>query len=211
MNVLIIEDHALVRDGFKLLLQHLEYEVDIVEACDYTSAIASIDSKPDLQLVLLDINLPDINGLDFLNELKHRLPGISVIVISASEETEDIRQALTNGARGYIPKSSSHDVMLNAIKIVLAGGEYAPIKSIIHPSYTKPSEKQEHSEKGDLTARQLEVLQWVIQGKTNKEIAKILGLSPVTVRTHVSLIFKALNANNRAQASFEAAKLGLLE
>ena len=196
MKVLVVEDHSLYRDGIRQLFQQMgEEELEVLEAGTGHEALGLIARHPDLDLVLLDIKLPDIDGFAAMQRFLDAQPTLPMIVLSASEDLEDMTTALDGGAMGYIPKSTSATVMLSAIKLVLSGGVYVPPEMLRNHML-----RTSNGDANPLTDRQREVLDLLCQGKSNKAIGKVLGLSVPTVKTHVSAIFKALKVKNRAQA-----------
>jgi DNA-binding NarL/FixJ family response regulator len=214
MHLLLADDHALFRDGLSLLLKQLDPDVHIIEASCFEAAMASVESGIDLDLALLDLHMPGMNGVEGITRFQAQASDVPVVVISASEEVADIKDILDAGAMGYIPKSSSSQVMLSALRLVLAGGVYVPV-NVLHDvdASCEPTCKSTASKPGagsNLTHRQLEVLRLIIQGKPNKTIARELKLSEGTVKVHLASIYRALNASNRTEAAMAAQHLGLL-
>jgi DNA-binding NarL/FixJ family response regulator len=203
MNILIADDHGLFREGLRHVLANLDPSADVFEAFDFESTLAATDQIQDIDIVLLDLNLPGADGFSILRELGKRYPALPVVIVSASDSHADIQQALNEGALGFIPKSSTSDIMLNALRLVIAGGIYVP------PSYLNYQHLTEEAPQTlSLTTRQLEVLSMIVEGKANKLIANDLGLAESTVKMHVSAIFKCLGVTNRTQAALSAEKLG---
>lgn len=208
MQLLLADDHALFREGFRLLLQRLEPDVRIVEASSFDKALACALETPDLDIALLDLSMPGMNGVDGVARFRARLPEVPLVVISASEDPGDILQALDAGALGYIPKSSSSQVMLSALRLVLAGGVYVPVSALHEPAAAGPAHRAR--EGVQLTDRQIDVLRLIVLGKSNKAIARDLRLSEGTIKIHLASIYRALNASNRTEAAMAAQRLGLL-
>jgi DNA-binding NarL/FixJ family response regulator len=211
MKILIADDHELFRDGLRHVLDQFEGPPTIVEASDFPQTIAAVQREKDIDIVLLDLSMPGMTWGDGLAKLKELLPEtVPVIVLSASDDRRHVLQAVTMGAAGFIPKTSSSRVMLSALKLVLSGGVYLP-----------PALLEQGNPDGDgmpvagdaavasLTPRQREVLALLGQGKSNKEIARVLELAEGTVKLHVTAILKALNVNNRTRAVVAASHLGL--
>ena len=205
MKLMVIDDHTLFRDGLKHVLYQLEDNVQILDAPTCTHAL-KIAAGEDLDMVLLDLGLPDMDGFDALRLLHQRFPILPIVVLSASEEQSDAQKSLAEGALGYIPKSSSGQVMLSALRIVFAGGIYLPpflshfgmASSAVSATDHKAS-KSDNSAQG-LTERQHDVLALLRQGKSNKQIARELGLTEGTVKVHLAAIYKILNVTNRTEA-----------
>ncbi len=211
LRILIIDDHSLVRAGTKLALQNLNAKIIAYEAESYSDAMIILSSHSDLDLVLLDINLPDKNGFQILSYIKKSLSLLPVVIISASDNSSDIFHAMENGACGFIHKSEDEEIMINALNLVLSGGKYIPpalisgIKTQDHVNKTNPDDDS------SLTPRQQQVLLLMSQGKTNKMISDHLGCTESTVRVHVTAIFKALGVSNRTEAAAMARNNALIE
>lgn len=210
MKLLVVDDHTLFRDGLRHVLCQLEDNVQILEAPTCTHALTMAAGEDDLDMVLLDLGLPDMDGFDALRLLHQRFPILPIVVLSASEEESDAQKSLTEGALGFIPKSSSGQVMLSALRLIFAGGIYLPpfLKRFgMSPSpvsaTTQKSSKSDTGSQG-LTERQLEVLSLLRQGKSNKQIATVLGLTEGTVKVHLAAIYRALNVTNRTEAVIAA-------
>lgn len=208
MKILVADDHALFREGMRYVLAGLGSNVEILEARDGSEALALVAGRPDLDLVLLDLAMPGMDGFTGLRALRTRIPAVPVVILAASEDSADVRLALNGGAMGFIPKSSTSSVMLSALRLVLSGGVYLP------PAFLEKSSRRGTTESGapsldalGLTARQQDVLKLLGQGQSNKEIAQALGLAEGTVKLHVSAILKALDVDNRTQAVIAAARL----
>jgi DNA-binding NarL/FixJ family response regulator len=191
----------------------LNGDAAIVEAPDCRQAMQRIAENPDLELILLDLHLPDSSGFGLLAELRERHPAISVVVLSASDERDDIAKALDLGALGFIPKSAQREVMLSAFKLIFSGGIYVPPEILARPG-PKPatparSGKPVSAAELGLTGRQMEVLILMMEGKSNKAICRVLDIAEPTVKNHVTAILKALKATNRTEAVIAAGALGV--
>jgi DNA-binding NarL/FixJ family response regulator len=208
-KILIADDHALIREGMRQLLQELAQPVTVLEAGDFGSAIRLIETHPDLALALLDLRMPDMDAEVALELVRQRAPETRIAVLSASSEQTDIRSALDICAVGYIPKNEPPEIMLQAIQLILSGGHYLPPELLQEPANTSKSPRTLGTPTTRLTGRQHEVLALLRQGKTNKEIALELGLSLATVKAHISSIFRALSVSNRSQAIIAAEKEGI--
>jgi DNA-binding NarL/FixJ family response regulator len=213
MKILVVDDHALIRDALRGILRKLERRAVIVEAPDGRAAIEAIESQDNIGLILLDLNLPDRNGLTLLAELRQRFPAVGVVVLSALQDYANIKRALDLGALGYIPKSAPREVMLSALRLVFAGGVYIPREALACGEAPPPPIPRQDSpivtpaEIG-LSERQLEVLALLMQGKSNKIICRTLNLMEPTVKHHVAAILRALKVTNRTQAVIAASELG---
>lgn len=204
MNILIIDDHPIFREGLRQLLKALDESVDIFQAADYDQALQQASEHSDLDLVLLDLNLPGKDGFITLASLASQCPLLPVVVVSGSSDRSDIQRSLEMGAVGYIPKNTGSAVMINALRLVLSGGIYIPQELAQQATTSLDREGVP-----DLTPRQHQILALLIQGYSNKAIAKQIQLAETTVKMHVTSIFKALGVTNRTQAVMAAEKLGL--
>ena len=215
MKILVIDDHALIRAGLKPVLEQLApgEVVTVLEAPTYTRGAEIAAENPDLDLVLLDFNLPNVAGFAALVDIQERFPEVPVVIVSGEDDPELMRGAFERGALGFIPKSSTTAVILSALRLVLAGGTYLPrevMASAPPPAPAPAAHLPAASFNGlDITPRQAEVLELVLEGKSNKVICRELGLAEGTVKNHVAAVLKALNATNRVEAVIAAAKLGL--
>jgi len=215
MKILVIDDHVLIREALRGVLRELKGEAAVIlEASDSRQAMRHIEQNPDVELVLLDLGLPDRDGLEMLSELGKRYPTTSVVVLSAKQDRDTVMEALDLGALGFIPKSGQREVILSAFNLIFSGGVYIPpeILNRREPA-TAPRAAPALSKAGaadlGLTERQIEVLALMMQGKSNKAISRALDLAEPTVKIHVSAILKALKVANRAEAVITATALGL--
>lgn len=214
MKILVVDDHVLIREALRGVLREVAADSTILEAADSRQAMRLIADNPDLQLILLDLNLPDRNGFELLAELRDRHPAISAVVLSASQDRDDIARALDLDALGYIPKSAKREVMLSALELIFSGGIYVPPEILNRPlpvsatSSCSASQSREAAEIG-VTDRQMEVLSLMMRGKSNKAICRALGLAEPTVKNHVTAILKALKVTNRTEAVIVAGGMRL--
>lgn len=207
MKILLADDHPLFREGVKPLLRKLDTSVQIIEAKDYPSALQAASQVVDLDLALLDLYMPGMPGEEGISRFRSAYPAVPVVVLSASEQTEDIQHLLAAGALGYITKASPSEVILNALRLVLAGGIYVPPTLIIHKD--EDAELEAIANYVPLTLRQLQVLRQLASGKTNRQIAQSLNVTEGTIKIHLATIFRALKVNNRSEALLVAQKLGI--
>jgi DNA-binding NarL/FixJ family response regulator len=215
MKILVIDDHALIRQAMAGVLKKLRRDVVLLEAPNYEEAMAQLAANADTALILLDLTLPDRDGFDVLGELRERYPGAAVVVLSAERDAEKVRQALDFGARGYIPKSAKADVIMNALRLVMSGGVYIPPEILAgglsappQPHYQAADNPMASPEAAGLTERQINVLALIMQGKNNKTICRLLNLAEPTVKNHVTAILRALKVSSRTEAVITANKLG---
>lgn len=216
MKVLVVDDHVLIREALRSVLKELGNDVAIVDASSGRQAMRLIEEHRDLGLILLDLNLPDRNGFALLSEVRERYPAVSIVVLSAFNDRDNVVKALDLGALGFIPKSASREVMVSALQLVLSGGIYIP-PEILAPSTPAPVDPQTslkpsgatHSPAAlGLTERQVDVLALMMQGKSNKTICRSLGLAEPTVKNHVTAILRVLKVTNRTEAVIAVGALG---
>jgi two-component system nitrate/nitrite response regulator NarL len=216
LKVLVIDDHPLVQEGVAAALESLGHDTRVMSARDAEQGMAMAAANPDLDLVLLDLALPGMSGFGLINRLHERFPSLPVVVLSALEDPENVRQAINSGAMGFVPKSAPTRVLLEVLQQVLEGNVSVPAGlqssglSNGSAGTAAMDPPQPLPDVGLLTLRQLEVLSRVCQGKTNKQIATELGLSEKTVKAHVTAIFKVLGVVNRTQAVLVARRVGMM-
>lgn len=213
MRALLIDDHNLFRQGLKFLLSDLDETISFFEAGSCHEALNDIDTL-DIDLILLDLHMPGLDGLDALTTITAHFKSSVVVVLSSEDDPQIIRRVIESGASGFIPKSSTPEVLVAALRLILAGGVYLP-PSAFHgmenaggKSRVSP-EPASRSPVDALSNRQLEVLLQVVKGKPNKIIARDMDIAAGTVKQHLSAAFRALGVKNRTEAVFAAAKLGL--
>lgn len=200
MKILIADDHALFREGVVHILQGLAEDVISIESSNVEQTLSMVSENDDLDLLLMDLYMPGQNGFDALEVLTKSHPALPIVVLSASNNPQDMRKTIQMGAMGFIRKDSTGDVMLNALRLVLAGEIYTPSQMM------NTGNEQTHH----LTQRQLEVLQLMEQGCANKIIADELSISEATVKMHISAIFRELKVSNRTQAVLLALEKNIL-
>jgi two-component system, NarL family, nitrate/nitrite response regulator NarL len=211
MKLLVVDDHPIVRDGLAVTFRSLGPDTVVLQAGAASEAFAAVAEHPDLDAVLLDLGLPDKTGFSALAEIGRLRPECPVIVVSASEDPRDVREALAKGAMGYVPKSAAPQTLLSALRLVLSGDLYVPPLILTEESRGPPqSAAAGGTLRGGLTDRQIEVLRRIAEGQPNKIIASDLGLSEKTVKAHVTAIFRALDVISRTQAVTAARSAGLI-
>jgi DNA-binding NarL/FixJ family response regulator len=212
MKVLIADDHRLIIEGVRIKLAELDPDVQAVVAMNLDELDRAVAEHADsLDLALVDIAMPGTQGFQHVARLRAEAPALPVIVLSGSEDAELMRSLIELGVLGFIPKAYSPDVMLSAIRLVLAGGIYIPPLLLANAQSQgwQPSEAQAPPPNATrsvdglrslLTERQIDVMRLLSQGKPNKLIARDLGISEGTVKIHLAAIFRALNVRNRVEA-----------
>ena len=203
-NILIVDDHALFRQGMTYILNEMNPDVITLEASTSKQAIQIAQDDPNLSLILMDLSMPDMDGIDTMRVIQSKVPTIPIVMLTASESLLDMKQALDSGAMGYIAKSVTASIMISAIKLVLSGGIYIP-SAMVRVNQNADIDRSQHY----LTPRQTDVLRLLLDGQSNKQAARNLNLSESTVKSHIAAIFKVLNVANRTQAALAAKKAGL--
>jgi DNA-binding NarL/FixJ family response regulator len=207
MKILVVDDHVLIREALRGLFRDLRPEAIVLEAADAAHAVALLAEQPDIALILLDLSLPDRDGLELLAELRALHPGISVVVLSGFADRANVMRALDQGALGFIPKSAGREVMTSALSLVFSGGVYIPPEILGSKSTNAANPQLPPSDLG-LTGRQSDVLALMMQGKSNKAICRRLDLAEATVKNHVTAILKVLGVSNRTEAVLAASARG---
>jgi len=208
VKIILADDHALFRDGFALLFQQLEAEAVVLEAGDLAEAMELAACHPDTDLMLLDLNMPGMNGQAGIKQVSEAYPQLPVIVLSASETRECVEAVLAAGAVGFIPKSSSSAVMQSAVRLVLSGGVYLPPQLLL-AQRADTANGPGHNGAAKLTGRQRDVLRLLAAGMSNKQICRELELGEGTIKVHIAAIFRALEVGNRTEAANAAHRLGV--
>jgi DNA-binding NarL/FixJ family response regulator len=219
LRVLIADDHALMRSGLSLLIKKIDKKIVFFETSNLAETVDRLNNVEQLDILLLDLSMPGMEGISSAKYICETWPEVPIIVISVEEGFRSIRSALSCGVMGYIPKSSTPNVTLSAIQMVLSGGIYVPphlllegLTSsqdiILEASGAEPNERVRRRKKFfGLTSRQEDVLNLLSYGKSNKNIASQLGLMPGTVKMHIARIFKILSVSNRTEAVIKYEKL----
>jgi DNA-binding NarL/FixJ family response regulator len=212
VRILLIDDHDLFREGLKYLLSVLDDKIQYFEAGSMDEALRFADDLP-IDLILLDYYMPGVNGFDGLETCRARFEGAALVVLSGEEDPRVIRQSVEKGASGFIPKSSSREELVAALKLVLAGGTFLPKNAFRPARQMQACTGHDGDLDGDmvtrLSRRQFQVLMKAVLGKSNKVIAKELDISDHTVKAHLSVAFRTLGVQNRTEAVYATAKLGI--
>lgn len=213
MRVLLIDDHKLFSEGMKFLLTELDSEMEIFETGNCEEAIEQYPDKA-IDLILLDYHIPGEPGSKGLVKIRKAFSSSVIVIISSEDDPRLIRELIEKGAAGFIPKSSTHEVLIAALKLVITGETYLPpvAINIVCDPLASPAAKYETTAKNlldHLTDRQREVLDSMVKGRANKVIAREMNITESTVKAHLSAAYRALGVGNRTEAVFVAAKLGL--
>lgn len=215
-HILLIDDHRLFLDGMQHVIRRFDPAASIDEAVNGQIAINYIDRGNRYDLILMDLEMPGMNGFDFLGALNARKIVTPLIVVSGSIRSSDIQRALKGGALGFVPKSAGSERMIDAFEQVLQGKLYIPdelnyvFEQFPDSAITKFDKQNTSDNKGDLRERQIEVLKLMEQGLSNKQIASILDISEATVKSHIGVLFKSLGVKNRTSCIREGLKKKLI-
>jgi len=211
IRALIVDDHPVTREGLRTLLELSGDDAVVVvgEAGSGEEAVAQVvELEPDV--VFMDVRMPGISGIEATKQIRKAYPGTKVILITIDESRGAISEAIQAGVSGYLLKDASPEALVDAAKQAVEG------RAVIHPQLTKTFiEEVQHADEAPATTplskREREILQMVANGSTTKEVARDLGISPHTVKTHLERIFEKLGANDRAQAVAIAIRTGLVQ
>lgn len=206
---LIADDHPLFREALTLVIRRGFPDAVCREVSTLQAALDAVEAEA-FDVVMLDLLLPGADGFSGLVTLRNRAPGVPVLMVSASERPEAVRQALLMGASGYLPKSSTGDITESAIRLVLSGGSYLPPQAMgamlaggLAADAATPGPQSAES----LTRRQMMVLEKLAEGLSNKEIARALDITEITVKAHVGAVLRKLGVSSRAQAIVAANRM----
>lgn len=212
MKYLVVDDHSLIRDGMQSLLASIDSQAHVLLAASAAQARSLLASESGIDLALLDLNLPDADGLALLAEFRAAHPALAVVMLSGARDATTVRRALDAGAAGFIPKTEPREVLASALSLVLAGGVYVPREAL---GAGAPAASSTPSTGGGptpaslgLTERQVEVLALIMKGRTNKHICRQLNLAEPTVKNHVTAILRALKVTSRTEAVLAVTQLG---
>lgn len=213
MRVLVVDDHPLLVEAVGSVLRRLNPDVELVEVYSGEDARSTVEANHDLDLVIMDLGLPGLGGFQLLRVIRECSPHTPVVVLSANEDSGSIRESISCGASGFIPKSVGQEIMLNALRLVLSGGMFFPVDAMglraASADKKSPrrafslSERQRRKVEGcGLSSRAIEVLELIVAGYSNKEIAQALAIAESTVKAHVTMILRSLNAGTRTQVIY---------
>lgn len=210
MNILVVDDHPLYRSGVAYTLQDSGMAVQVVECASLEAAFQRLDGDLRVDLLILDLQMPGYRGVDSVRTVRTRRPDVPVLVLSGQEDPAVVRECIELGACGFVPKSAPSEQFHAALTLVLSGGVYLPPASLsVAAPNARPSEEAWARLGARLTERQRQVLLGIVQGKPNKVIARDLGLSDTTVKSHVAHILEALEVSNRTEAVYVLARAGV--
>jgi DNA-binding NarL/FixJ family response regulator len=209
LDILLADDHEVMRMAMRHALQPLAAEIRWHEAADAAQVEAQLANGAEFDLALVDLNMPGSEGAATIGRWRREYPAVPLVVMSATEDTALVRELVGLGIAGFVPKSDAAAVMLQAIRLILAGGTYAPLRLL--SDVPSAAEAPAATNGLGLTPRQGEVLGLLARGLPNKSIARELGLSEATVKVHLLAIFRVLQVRNRTEAVVAAQqRLGLI-
>ena len=215
MKVLLIDDHPLILAALQTLVMGLGDHVDVVSAATASQARETLAASADFDIALLDLQLGDVEGFELLVELRSSYPALPVVIVAASDHRDDVMRAIDLGAMGFVPKGTANAQLMDALRMVIAGGIYLPpsvMRSPSTPRASGPSQRIAWDGELDaeraaatldtlaLTPRQKEVLALLLRGQSNKLIARALNLSVETIKDHVAAVLRTLKVSSRTQA-----------
>jgi len=213
MDIILADDHKLVRDGLTPFLEELADNANVIEAAGFEHAMKAAKEAHDLKLIILDLGMPGMNGLAGVRQMMESYPNVPVVILSGTHDQTAILKAFNLGIAGFIPKSAGSDVMMSALQLVMAGERYIPSQILVgaaiqdagHPqTNTAPITPSTHSINAarfdKLSKREQHVLELLAGGMTNKEIARSIDLQEATIKIHVKNIYRKMGVNNRVQA-----------
>lgn len=216
MKILLVDDHVLFRDGMRYVLNQLSEAVEIMEAGNLHDGMALAELHPELDLALLDLNMPGSKGTVSIQQFHQRYPHIPVVVVSGEEDRGIISQVINHGAMGFVCKDASAAVILNALNLVLSGGTYIPAQALqqhraaANNNTTHTDHSSTDTNGRNLTRRQLQVLKHLAAGLSNREIAEATNLAEGTIKVHLAAVYQILHVSNRIEALRMAEKLSLI-
>lgn len=215
MQILLADDHAMVRDGLVPFLERIEPGTTVIEAASFTDAFSAAKAANGLGLAILDLYMPGMNGLAGLTALRAEFPALPIIILSGSTKPEDAFSAIEHGANGYVPKTMRGETIIGVLRLVLSGEKYIPPFLFDHreaapSSNGSPAHKVDpNSPLAQLTPRERDILNMIVDGAPNKVIARALDLQEVTVKAHLRNMFRKLGVANRTEAARVALVAGM--
>jgi DNA-binding NarL/FixJ family response regulator len=207
MKILHADDHSLFREGLRFFLKLLDPQAVVLEAGNFQAALDKLALEWPVDLLVLDLQMPGMSELEGFTAIRRRYPSLPIVVVSGVNDTRIIRTLLDAGARGFIPKLSSSEQLMDGLRRVLNGEVYVPAALFLPEAHAAETGE----DASGLTSRQLQILPLLAEGMPNKRIAETLGVTEGTVKQHLKELFKRLKARNRLQAVKEATRLGLLD
>ena len=215
MHAVLADDQKLVADTLVLYLGKLRPDIEVSKAGNFGDALKLVSESADIDLVILDLDMPGMNGLEGLKTMRARHPDVPIVMLSGVAKPHHVREALNLGAAGFLSKHLSGEVMLGALELILSGGTYVPTMALAESAEAAPAETPRarneitaESPLDRLTRREREVLSLLSRGYTNKAIAKEFGVAADTAAFHVKGVVRKLGARNRTDAVVTALRCG---
>ena len=212
-KLIVVEDHALVREGLVQTLRQIEDGIEIFAVADSMGANSLLEQEHQFDLMVLDLGLPGLDGLSCLRTFRQQYAAMPVVILSAYDDANTVSKAMKFGAAAFVPKTCSSDRLLTVLREVLVGEIVAPdallTANVSDVSRHKPVGAQSKPSDFGLSKRQAEVLGLMARGKSNRDIATLLGLTEGTVKIHLTAIFKVLGVASRTQAMVVVARRGI--
>lgn len=213
MKILIVDDHALVRRGMSHVVRESFADAEIAEAGNAAEALDVMRSAA-VDVALVDVRMPDSDGLELLHDMKSEWPDVPVIMLTSFDHAHYVRRALAEGAAGYMLKDATPEDLEQAIKVALSGGGNVLSPRVIQNLFEAMdgggSDRSEgHRPASSLTQRETDILALLAEGKSNRDISRSLYLSEKTVKAHLAAIFRKLGVSNRTQAAMAAVRMGI--
>jgi len=211
MRILIVDDHALVRRGMNYVVKEGFPDADVAEAESAATALEILKKGPDPDLALVDVRMPDLDGLELLRAMKAEWPDIPVIMISTYENAPYVKRALADGAAGYLLKDATPEDLAQAINVAMSGSGNVLSPRVIQNLFDDQDQGSGNGRRNDfsLTQRENDILELLAEGRANRDIAQSLYLSEKTVKAHLAAIFRKLGVTNRTQAAMVAVQMGV--
>lgn len=206
LRVLLADDHPLVRETLARYVQKLAAETVVAEAGSLGEALELV-RPADFDLIILDLNMPGMDGLVGLERMRAAAPRVPIVILTGSGDPEDMARSLELGAAGFIPKTMVGKAMVNALRLVMAGERFVPSQLFFRNR--DASGAADRGLLARLTPQQRRVLNLLVSGRSNKEIARALGIEEITVKVHLQRVYRTLGAANRTQAATRALQLGV--
>jgi DNA-binding NarL/FixJ family response regulator len=213
VRIMIVDDHALVRRGMVHVVRECFNDAEVIEASGATEAIRFMEAEP-VDIALVDVRMPDTDGLDLLHEMKVRWPDVPVMMLTTFDHAQYVRRALSEGAAGYLLKDATPEDLEQAIKVALSGGGNVLSPRVIQTLFEAMELDRNDSDSprratAGLTQRETDILALLAEGKSNRDISRALFLSEKTVKAHLAAVFRKLGVSNRTQAAMAAVSMGI--
>ena len=214
MKILIVDDHALVRRGMGHVVRECFSDADVTEAGSASEALDAMESKG-VDVALVDVRMPDLDGLELLHQMKERWPDVPVIMLTSFDHAQYVRRALAEGAAGYMLKDATPEDLEQAINVAISGGGNVLSPKVIQNLFDEmeggswSDEREARRASSALTQRETDILSLLAEGRSNRDISRALFLSEKTVKAHLASVFRKLGVTNRTQAAMAAVSMGI--